>query len=231
MLLVELDSIDYPRSLELQRSLVDMRLCRGTDDVLLLMEHPPTVTLGSRGSISDLLVPEETLVSARIAVHVSDRGGQATYHGPGQLVAYPIVGLKGLGLSVRAYVHALEETILRTLEHFGLTGFRKEGTIGIWTGSEEKIASIGVKIRRGIGYHGFSLNVDLKEDPTRFIICCGMSCTRMVSMNQLLAVPVSLHLVKKTVALSFAEVFRVPLEPCLGEEFLKKLTAYETSSR
>ncbi len=126
MLLVEFDLIDYPQSLELQRNIVEMKLSSGADDVLLLMEHPATVTLGSRGSMSDLLAPEETLAAAGIAVHVSDRGGQATYHGPGQLVAYPVVGLKGLGLSVRAYVHALEETILRTLQHFGLTGFRKE---------------------------------------------------------------------------------------------------------
>ncbi len=88
-----------------------------------------------------------------------------------------------------------------------------------------------MKIRRGIAYHGFSLNVDLKEDPTRFVVCCGISCTRMISMNQLLTAPVPLHLVRKTVTASFAEVFGVSLEPRAPEEFLNKLPGYETGKR
>jgi lipoyl(octanoyl) transferase len=223
MRIVEFDLMDYPLSVELQRSIVATDISRGPDNVLLLLEHPPTVTLGIRGSLSDLLIPEAQLISAGIAVHVSDRGGQATYHGPGQLVAYPVVSLKSLGLSVRAYVRALEETILQTLGHFGVKAFRKEDTIGIWIGPEEKIASIGVKIRRGIAYHGFSLNVSLEQDPTQFIVCCGMSHTRMISLNQLLVEPVSMKTVRKSVAYFFSRVFNVTLEPCPSQTFLESV--------
>jgi lipoate-protein ligase B len=191
--------------------------------VLLLLEHPPTVTLGLRGSASDLLVSEEDLSSQGIAVHTTDRGGQATYHGPGQIVAYPVVTLKSLGLSVRAYVLALEETILRILHKCGIKGSRRDGAPGIWIGPEQKIASIGVKIRRGIAFHGFSINVDLRDDPERFVVCCGTACTRMVSINQLLPTPVSSAFVRKALAEAFSEVFRVQMQSLSPAEFMKSL--------
>lgn len=223
MLLVEFDRIDYALSLNIQHRIVDLKLARGTDDVLLLLEHPSTVTLGMRGSVSDLLVPEDDLAARGISVHTSDRGGQATYHGPGQIVAYPIVALKGLGLSVRAYVFALEETIVQTLQRFGIKGSRRDRSAGIWVGPDEKIASIGVKIRRGIAFHGFSLNVDLQEDPARFVVCCGAECTRMVSMNRILAEPVSAAHVRTAIADAFSQVFRVPVVPCPVEEYLARI--------
>jgi lipoate-protein ligase B len=227
LLLVEFERIAYSLALELQRRVVHMKLSRGAEDVLLLLEHPPTVTLGLRGSLSDLLVSAEYLAAKGIAVHETDRGGQATYHGPGQLVVYPIVTLRSAGLSVRGYVHALEETILRTLEHFAITGFRKDRSPGIWTGPDDKIGSIGVKIRRGIAYHGLSINVHLQEDPTQFVVCCGAACTRMVSINELLPQPVSAAQVRRALAAAFAQVFRVKLAPTPAADLLETVRTDE----
>ncbi|MBI5569222.1 MAG: lipoyl(octanoyl) transferase LipB [Desulfomonile tiedjei] len=217
MLLVELENIAYPECLELQRSLARKRIAGRCPDILLLVAHPPTVTLGVRGRTSDLLVPEETLRSLGVALYRSDRGGEATYHGPGQLVCYPVVDLRGLGLSARAYVHALEETILKTLGEFGIDGFRQKGKPGVWIAELEKIASIGVRIDRRVAYHGFSLNVSLEHDPSRFVISCGMPQTRHVSMNALATVPVAMETVKPPLLQCFREVFGVTLEPCSAD--------------
>jgi lipoyl(octanoyl) transferase len=212
MLLIEPGLTEYLQSLDIQRKIVARKLTEGGEDVLLLLEHPPTVTLGIRGKTSSLVIPEEELVARGIAVHKVDRGGEATYHGHGQLVAYAIISLKGLGLTARAFVHGLEETVLTTLQYYGIDGFRHPGKPGVWTGSCDKIASIGVRIRRGVTYHGFSLNVSLEQDPTEFTVLCGMPEARMVSLSELIEHPVSMDSVREIVAQSFGEVFGVTME-------------------
>ncbi len=220
MLLIELGPTEYLQSLETQHKIVAGKLSQGSKDVLLLLEHPPTVTLGIRGKLSSFVICEQELAERGIAVHRVDRGGEATYHGPGQLVGYPILHLKSLGLTARSFVQALEETILTTLRHYGIDGFRQRGTAGVWIDSTHKIASIGVRIRRGVTYHGFSLNVGLDVDPTDFTVLCGMPEARMVSLGELVSVPVSVASVKEIVARSFEEVFGVTLERCTLDEAL-----------
>ena len=212
MLLLELESIEYLRFLEIQRTIVDRKIAQRRPDVLMLLEHPPTITLGTRGKSSSLTMSEEDLAKFGVPVHSADRGGEATYHGPGQLVGYPLVDLKELKLSVRDYVFKLEETVLMALRRFGLEGFRQSGRPGVWTGASDKIASVGVRIRRRITSHGFSLNVDLKIDPTSFMVCCGTPGIRMVNLNDILFEPVPSAPVRRAVADSFAEVFGVTLE-------------------
>ncbi len=212
MLLLELESTEYLRFLEIQRTIVDRKIAQRGPDVLMLLEHPPTVTLGTRVKSSSLTISEEELAKFGVPVHSADRGGEATYHGPGQLVGYPLVDLRGLRLSVRDYVFKLEETVVVALRQFGLKGFRQIGRPGVWTGASDKIASVGVRIRRRITSHGFSLNVDLKIDPTSFMVCCGTPGIRMVNLNDLLSDPVPPALVRRVVADSFAEVFGVTLE-------------------
>jgi lipoate-protein ligase B len=220
MLLLELPCTGYQDALELQNRIVDRKIVRPAADVLILLEHPPTVTLGVRGKASDLLVSLEALERRGIALHHVDRGGEATYHGPGQLVGYPIIDLKTLRVSAREYVHRLEETLIRTLAVFQVAGSRRSGRPGVWTGPQEKIASIGVKIRRRVTCHGFSLNVDLPADPGELIICCGVPEARMVDLNRLTSAPVTIESVKAALARSFQEVFRVTLEPCSAEHAL-----------
>ncbi len=155
---------------------------------LLLVEHPPTITFGRRDSTPQLLKrpPEELAAMGFDLVH-SDRGGQTTYHGPGQLVAYPIVRLADLGLSVSGYVHALERAIIETLEHYGIEGQMDPKAIGVWVGSPQaKIAAVGVRIKQGTSLHGLALNVkpDLRHFET--IIPCGIVDRLVTSMGQML---------------------------------------------
>lgn len=221
MLLIELTRTDYPKALEIQRRLVERKISEGGPDMLLVLEHPPTVTLGTRGDESDLLVSEDALARHGIGLYRVDRGGEATYHGPGQLVSYPIVDLKPRRLSVRDYIWTLEEVIIRCLAGFGLKSFRQPGKAGVWIGPVEKIASIGVRIQRRVTYHGFSVNVDLEVDPCEFIISCGMPNVRVVSLNQLVNPPVDADEFRDAMVASFSRVFAVSLQRSSLEEAMK----------
>jgi len=212
MILIELDLIEYAQCREIQKRIVRRKILEGGPDVLLILEHPPTVTLGVRGKASDLLISPEEMSGRGVAVHHVDRGGEATFHGPGQIVCYPIVDLKALGLSARRYVQGLEETIIETLAGFDVKGFSQPKKVGIWTSPADKIASIGVRIERRITSHGFSLNVDLQMNPCELIVSCGMPDARMVSLNQVVPRPVVVEAVRKAVARAFAEVFGVNLK-------------------
>jgi lipoate-protein ligase B len=212
MILIELDLIEYAQCLDIQKRIVRRKILEAGPDILLILEHPSAVTLGVRGKASDLLISPEQMSERGVAVHHVDRGGEATFHGPGQVVCYPIVDLKALGLSARRYVQALEETIIKTLADFDVRGFSQPKKVGVWTSPLDKIASIGVRIQRRVTYHGFSLNVDLNLDPCELIVSCGMPDTRMVSLNQLVPRPVTVDSVRKAVARAFAEVFGVNLE-------------------
>jgi lipoate-protein ligase B len=220
MLLIDLPLIEYGRSLRIQRRILDSKIGCGGPDVLLILEHPPTITLGVRGKPSDLLVSEACLKAGGISVHSVDRGGEATYHGPGQVVCYPIVDLRSSGISVREYVRKLEETVIVALQECGVHGFRQKGKIGVWTGPNEKIASIGIKISRRIAFHGFSVNVDLQKDPSEFIISCGMPETRMISVNELVDHGISMEWAKAAIMRSFAAEFSVDLESCSLERVI-----------
>ncbi len=212
MILIELDLIEYAQCLDIQKRIVRRKILGGGPDVLLILEHPPTVTHGVRGKASDLLISPEEMSERGVAVHHVDRGGEATFHGPGQVVCYPIVDLKALGLSARRYVQSLEETIIKTLAGFDVKSFCQPKKVGVWTSTTDKIASIGVRIQRRITSHGFSLNVDLQMNPSALIVSCGMPDARMVSLNQLVPRPVTVDSVRKAVARSFADVFAVNLE-------------------
>jgi len=217
MLYLDLPETDYFRALEIQNRIVEGKLSNSGPDVLILVEHPPTVTLGVRGTSSHLLITEEELQRRGVVLYSVNRGGEATYHGPGQLVAYPVVNLRAWGLSARDYVNGLEETILLTLGSFGIRGFRKKGAAGVWTGEHSKIASIGVRIQRRVTSHGFSLNVS-SADPGDLIISCGTPGVRMVNVNGLTPTPASMHAVRDIVKASFAKVFQVGLDRCSLED-------------
>ena len=221
MLRLDLPITDYLQALEIQRKIVERQISRGGPDVLILLEHHATITLGTRGDLSHLVTTREVMEQNGIPVYRTDRGGEATYHGPGQLVAYPILNLKRRGLSVKAYVSALEETIIRSLACFQVAGFRIRGKPGVWTGSQEKIASIGVRIRHRVTYHGFSLNVSVPIDPCQWVISCGMPDVRMVNLSQYLDVPVGMQQVRDAVAGSFSRIFNTPLRKAFLQEAIE----------
>src|SRR5439155_12741986 len=150
--------VPYGEALALQRRLNEARFEGRIPDTLLLLEHPPVFTLGRRGSYADILVPPERLRELGIEVHETNRGGLVTYHGPGQLVGYPIADLRRLAGDAPSYVSGLEETMIRALAEHGIAAFRDPAARGVWT-SGGKIGAIGVAVSRGITLHGFAINL------------------------------------------------------------------------
>ncbi len=223
MLLVDLPTTGYGYSLDLQRNIVRAKIRDRGPDVLLLLEHPPTVTLGTRGGLSDLRLSEGELADRGISLFRVERGGAATYHGPGQLVCYPLMDLRSRSLRLRDYVFKLEETMIRTLRSFGVKAYRDPQAPGVWTGAGEKIGSLGVKVTQRVTFHGFSLNVSLLEDPGDVIVSCAMPEIRMVSLSDVVGQPVEMASVRVKTAQSFASVFGIALEPCSLPELTQKL--------
>jgi lipoate-protein ligase B len=176
--------VEYQEAWALQRRLVEA--CRETGEAhLLLLEHPPTYTFGVRGRQEHLLLSEEALASLGATVHRVDRGGDVTFHGPGQLVAYPILDLRRWGQGPLWYVRSLEAVLIEALAAFDIQGERRPGRPGVWVG-DAKIAAIGVHVSRGITSHGFALNVDPDLRYFSYIIPCGLPDVSVTSMAQVL---------------------------------------------
>ena len=186
-----LGRLGYQEAWNIQRALVEARQDSRIDDSLLLLEHPPTYTVGRRTEASHLLLPRERLEELGAAVLDVDRGGQATYHGPGQLVGYPIVGLRGWSGPLQ-YVRALEAVLIGTLGYYGVQAGRIDGLTGVWVG-DRKIAAIGVKVSRGVTSHGFALNVTTDLSWFGHIIPCGIHDREVTSLERLLGRCVSLE--------------------------------------
>ncbi len=174
----------YPAALELMRDLAAAKAREPLDDLLILVEHEPVFTLGVRAAERDILVPPELLAREGISLCRVERGGLVTYHGPGQLVAYPILDLRARGLGPRELVAGLEEALLAFLAEFGVTGRIHPDHPGAWVG-EKKIASIGVAVRRGISFHGLALNLDPNLGHFGLINPCGLTSQVMTSLAQL----------------------------------------------
>lgn len=217
-----LGSIEYASAWQLQRELVQQRRDGTIPDTLLLLEHrPPVITLGRASRGEHLLASPEQLDRMGIQLVESDRGGDITYHGPGQLVGYPILDLRAHGKDVHLYLRNLEEVIITALTRFGIFAHRKEGLTGVWVG-EEKIAAIGVKVSHWITMHGFALNVCPDLSHFELIVPCGIRDRGVTSLQKLLQQEVTLHAVIPSVAEAFARVFNlqpvakpVPASPAL----------------
>jgi lipoate-protein ligase B len=198
----------YAEALALQRELVEERRAGRIGDVLLLVEHPHVLTLGVRGDggRSHILAPTETLTALDVAVHETGRGGDITYHGPGQLVGYPIIDLKPDRCDVHRYVRDLEEVLIRVAADHGITASRLSGLTGVWVGGE-KLAAIGVRIARWITSHGFALNVSTDLDFFKLIVPCGITDRGVTSLAALLGRPLDWRVVEDQVVDHFTEVF------------------------
>jgi len=211
-----LGRVEYEQAWALQRDLA-LRRARGEiEDTLLLLEHPPVYTTSRRFSRDRLLVPPEALGAPLLTV---DRGGDITFHGPGQLVAYPVIGLGAQPRGVQAYVRALEEVIIRTLAGYGIQAGRDEGLTGVWVG-RDKIAAIGVRVSRPGGAaggwvtsHGLALNVSVDLDWFGRIIPCGLPGRGVTSMERVLGYDVPLTQVAESLAREFAAVFGRSVAP------------------
>ena len=208
--LLNLGETPYLEAWQMQRSLA-AAVSRGSiPDTVILLEHPPVITLGRRADGTELHAP----ANAEVEVVETDRGGKSTFHGPGQLVCYPIFDLNRHGRDVRRYCRDLEEAILRTLATFGLEGQRLEGLTGVWLAPPpRKIASIGVHISRWVTTHGYALNVDLDPSPfTEWITACGLEDAAFTTLSRELDRPLTVDEVRPAAAAAIAEVFDLDLE-------------------
>ena len=211
--LMSLGLVPYREAWELQRSLAAAVSQDAIPETVLLLEHPPVVTAGRRTS------PDE-LRNVPVEVVETDRGGKSTYHGPGQLVCYPILDLKRHGKDVKKYVRDLEEALIRTLATFGLEGERIDGLTGIWLQQPpRKLASIGVHISRWVTTHGYALNVDLDPAPfTDWITACGLEDASFTTMARELGRPVAVEEVRPAAAAALEEVFGLTFEALPADE-------------
>jgi len=219
--------MDYHEALKLQRALVDAKIAATLSrDILMLLEHPPVFTLGRRGSHEHLLVAEAFLELRGIQVIHVERGGDITYHGPGQLVGYPIVDLREGGWKVIDFVGALEEVMIRTVADWGIRAVRNPTNRGIWVGMS-KIGSLGIAVRRGISFHGFALNVNTWLEPFSWIHPCGLEGVRVTSMKQVLGKEIPIKEIRCAVGLHIQEIFGVELEQVSLEDIYRLLTTKE----
>jgi lipoyl(octanoyl) transferase len=200
--------VAYGDALALQRALVEERRAGRIGDQLLLLEHPHVLTIGVRGDggRGHILATDEALAARGIDVLETGRGGDVTYHGPGQLVGYPIVDLKPDRQDVHRYVRDLEEALIRTAGDFGVEAERVPGLTGVWVG-REKLAAIGVRIARWVTSHGFALNVSTDLDQFKLIVPCGIADRGVTSLERLLGRRVEMREVESRVAARFGEVF------------------------
>lgn len=207
--------VPYAEALELQKRLVDLRKAEEIPDQLLLLEHPPVITLGvkARNDRSHVLVSPAALSEQGVELFETGRGGDVTYHGPGQLVGYPILDLRPDRCDVHRYVRDIEEALIRVAGAFGIAAGRMAGLTGAWVG-DDKLAAIGVRISRWVTSHGFALNVGTNLSHFDLIVPCGIAGKGVTSMERLLGRPVERADVETAVAQAFGAVFeREPVYP------------------
>ena len=227
-LIADLDLIDYPSALVLQRDLHQRVAIGDLPALLLLLHHPHVYTLGRRGSDSDILVSPDTIHELGAGVYHTDRGGEATYHGPGQLVGYPILDLRAAGLGPLAYVRALERIIISTLAELGIHATSEDRPTGVWV-DDAKIAAIGVRVSRGVTMHGFALNIDPDLSYFNHIVPCGMPDATVTSIAEQ-GVDLNVSGVIEVLTTHFSNVLNYSLTyttlDALAEETLTAATAH-----
>jgi len=207
----QLGVIGYSQAYHLQRELLRQRVNDEITDTLLLLEHPPTITIGKSGKLENVLASQAQLATEGVSLFFVDRGGDVTYHGPGQLVAYPIIDLRQRGRDAHQYVRDLEEVIIRTLNDFGIKGCRDRNHAGVWVRGKE-VAAIGLRISRWVSMHGFALNANTELEHFSLINPCGFSDRKATSISKLLSQDILTETVTEGLLAHFSRVFDSRLE-------------------
>ena len=219
--IVDLGLLDYGKAWDLQHRLWEKRVAGELPDLLLLLEHPHVITLGRRGNRSFLIASPEELEKKQVSLFHVERGGDVTYHGPGQIVGYPLLNLREYGYRLVRYVGQLEEVLIRVLRDFGIEAKTDPLNRGVWVGPE-KIASIGVAIKRWVSFHGFALNYVTDLDYFHLIHPCGLEGVRMTSRGKLLGRSIPREELKEKISLRFKESFQREWEEKTLEEIDSK---------
>jgi lipoyl(octanoyl) transferase len=228
--MVDLGLMGYAEAWALQKRVVAARKAGAIEDVLLLCEHPHVITQGRNGKRENLLASVHVLRQKGVEFHTTDRGGDITYHGPGQIVGYPILNLGEIRRDVVWYVRMLEEAMIRATAEFGITAERVAGKTGIWVGdggAEEKLAAIGVHISRWVTSHGFAYNVSTDLRYFDLIVPCGIADRKATSLEKLLGRSVKREEIAPRIAKYFGEVFGLELKDTSRAELLEKLQEAE----
>jgi lipoyl(octanoyl) transferase len=236
--IVDLGLVGYAEAWELQKRLVTARKANLIEDVMLLCEHPHVITLGRNGKREHLLASEQVLRQKNVEFHASDRGGDITYHGPGQIVGYPILNLGAIRRDVGWYMRSLEEIMIRASADFGIITERVAGKTGIWVrtpengnGFEQKLGAIGVHLSRWVTSHGFAYNVATDLRYFDLIVPCGLAGRKATSLEKLLNRGVKREEVREPLARNFADVFDFEMREMSLTELLEQLNAVEAQSR
>lgn len=210
---------NYSEALSLQRCLHDWLVESDTvqSGYLLLLEHNPVITNGRFGNINNLKLSMREIEKKGVRVYGTSRGGDLTYHGPGQLIAYPIISLRKLGLGVKSYVSSLEEVVIKVLNEYGIDGKRREGFPGVWTRGA-KIASVGISIERGVTMHGAALNVNTDLSYFSLMAPCGISDVSVTSMEAILGSPQDMEIIAQSFAKCFRRELGVKLDPSFDSQ-------------
>lgn len=207
----DLGLVDYRQAWQLQRRLVEARIAGEIPDQFLLLEHPPVFTIGKAGTGQNMLVASERLVREHLPLFYTDRGGDITYHGPGQLVGYPIIHLRERGIDLHRYVWCLEEVMLRTLADLAITACRRHGYPGVWLG-ERKVGAIGIRVTRWVSSHGFALNVNGDLRHFAYIRPCGLEPQAVTSISEATGQSLPVGVIKSCLFKHFSRVFQVKVE-------------------
>ena len=206
--LIDLGKMDYRKAHKFQVDCVQWRLHeKERPDIFLVTEHPPVFTLGKRGGLGSLTVGEEFIKSRGVDIVQTERGGDITYHGPGQIVVYPIVHLHQAGLSVKSYVDLLEEVMIATAADFGVKAGRDERNRGIWV-ANNKIGSIGIRVRHGVSFHGMAFNATLDFEHFSWIQPCGLAGVGVTSVARESKEPIDFSVVKNNVIGQLGRLFK-----------------------
>lgn len=216
-LLIELGITPYEKAWLIQKKLHRLRVRDKIGDSLILLEHMPVITIGRSGTEKNLLVSSEELKKRGISVYRVERGGDITYHGPGQLVGYIVIKLKSPKGSLKRLIYCIEDALIKTLKEFGIEGYHNDKMRGVWVGSR-KIAAIGVAVEEMVTYHGFALNVNTNLNDFKLIIPCGLREYPVTSMEVELGRKVSIKEVQESIKKSFESEFGFNFEKIEGDE-------------
>jgi len=200
--------IEYSKACDLQRELVSKRKLGLISDTVILAEHKPVFTIGRTGLKSNLLVQQQWLKDNGVEFIEADRGGDITFHGPGQLVLYPIIDLTGFKKDLRLYIRSLENVIINFLSYYGISGIRAPGATGVWIDKRSKIGSIGIGVTRWVTYHGLSVNVNTPLWYYGAIIPCGLDYCETTSLCDILRSYINIYEAKELLMQSFSEIFK-----------------------
>jgi len=206
--LLRLGLIDYEQAHNLQKQILQDRIDNKCDDHLILLQHNPVITIGRGGDNSNIITPKPLLESFGISVYEIERGGDVTYHGPGQITGYPIIDLRNYKKDVHWYLRQLEEVIIAVLAEYNIIGKRVKEYTGVWV-DDEKIAAIGVAVKKWVTYHGFAFNVNPNLSHFKLINPCGIIDKEVTSLEKILDCSISIEEVEDKIISAFAEVFSI----------------------